>query len=480
MKLIHAMLAVAVTASTLSAQTAGRTASERYVGAAVSAHSTSNGAHADIRAAVSAIQSAGYLTVATDAVARASIDVLSTGKVSQAQWLAGSNSFASSIGVLSTQRVTRVWSADGTQFVETGVVWQASQVTNYTVALSSDFIDSGDGERPSWATNVFPFSDRDGIEYDGGSTTEELYILSRYVVRWSAPNLGSFPVMLVGVGEYAQGTAVVSQHISTVYSPVKAYAYQTDLTVVSNQTQAVKLDLTTHISTNAASVIAQAQPSTLMRYADFATTNTAGFAAFTNLNPAIYGMQVFQPTVGQSLAKARWDVASMPAGTLSVSAYASSAFSSNAVYAVLTLYTAGGAVVASNIGATVGISVLAVSNISATVTLSAPATNGYVVAEIFSAMAASNYVNVRSGGSYPFALSALNSPLGYLTLAQATALFALRDSGTQVNPTMAGSVKVQDAMTVGGLDYVPTIAGTTNALPADANKTNGVVYLVYP
>lgn len=37
---------------------------------------------------------AGYLKSATDTVARTSIDVLNTGKVSQAQWLAGSNSFA--------------------------------------------------------------------------------------------------------------------------------------------------------------------------------------------------------------------------------------------------------------------------------------------------------------------------------------------------------------------------------------------------
>lgn len=37
---------------------------------------------------------AGYLKSATDTVARVAIDVLSTGKVSQAQWTAGSNSFA--------------------------------------------------------------------------------------------------------------------------------------------------------------------------------------------------------------------------------------------------------------------------------------------------------------------------------------------------------------------------------------------------
>lgn len=400
---------------------------------------------------------AGYLKSATDTVARASIAALETGKVSRLEWEAGNDAFAGSIGVLATRRVERVWSADGTRYLDaTGVEWQLATVTNYTVALSSDFLRLPDGVRPVWSINDWPYTD--GIWV--GEVFEEnavFYCTSGGGV-WSCA-IGEYPLTLLPV-ETAQGTAVVSQHIATIYLPYRVFAD-------TNQTDKTEADLANHVATNAASVIAQAQPSVLVRYGDLATTNTAGYAAFTNLNPASRYISVFQPTVGQSLAKARWDVASTLAGTLSVSAYAGSAFSSNAVYAVLTLYTAGGAVVASNIGATVGVDRVAVSNISATVTLSAPATNGYVVAEIFSAMAASNYVYVRSGGSYPFTLSTLNSPLGYLTLAQATALFALKDNGVQVNPTMGGNVTLEGSLTLGGTTYetlpaVPTVEDVAN------------------
>jgi len=130
------------------------------------------------------------------------------------------------------------------------------------------------------------------------------------------------------------------------------------------------------------------------------------------------------------------------------------------------VYSAAGAVVASNIGGRVVMAAGGISNLSASVTLSAAVTNGYVVAEIFSGTNAASYVSPYAGGAYPLSLYALSTPLAYLTRSEADARYVLAVNGATINPTIGG------ALTFNGTTYtnIPE-GGTAGAI------TNGGTYI---
>ena len=367
------------------------------------------------------------------------------------------------LAAMATQRIERVWSSDRSQFMDgMGVMWQATQVAYYTVALSFDFEETATHTRPVWTTNAFPFSDSG---FSGLTNSPPwIEISGANDSWWGAQSSLGYPLTLESDGPEGAGTAVVSQHIVTVYAPIKTYAAQSDLTAVSNQTVAVQTDFANHLATNLSATAAALNPRSFTVYGDLAATNVSGFAAFALTNASAATVTLARSNAAETnTAWISYAVTGLVTDVKTV-VYASANTGTNR-YGIVTLwlYDAAGAPVASNTAAlpvlrsTSGAAAWFTNELSFAGQAYAPVTSGTVRVSvtlgnpaIFGAMTA------NSGGSSPLTMELSTAPLDYETRAR----YAKK---LDASGGMASDLTINGTLTLNGITYANIPSGLSSA-----------------